>query len=51
LNDPECQPKEPVSVIEFHGTADQHLPYDGGVGDKSLTDVSFVSVKDTIDAG
>ena len=50
LNYPECQPKEPVSIIEFHGTADQHLPYDGGVGDKSLTDVSFVSVKDTIDA-
>ena len=50
LNYPECQPKEPVSIIEFHGTADQHLPYAGGVGDKSLTDVSFVSVKDTIAA-
>lgn len=50
LNYPECQPKEPVSIIEFHGTADQYLPYNGGVGDKSLTDVSFVSVKDTIDA-
>ncbi len=50
LNDPECQPKEPVSVIEFHGTADQHLPYNGGIGDKSLANVPFVSVKDTIDA-
>ena len=50
LNDPQCSPKEPISVIEFHGTADQHLPYNGGIGDKSLADVSFVSVKDTIDA-
>src|SRR6202142_2908971 len=50
LNDPQCAPKEPVSVIEFHGRADQHLPYDGGIGDKSLADLSFVSVKDTIDA-
>jgi len=44
-----CNPKEPVSVIHFHGTDDQHLPYDGGVGDKSLAGVPFVSVKDSID--
>ncbi|HUH97315.1 MAG TPA: PHB depolymerase family esterase [Anaerolineales bacterium] len=49
LNYPGCQPEEGVSIIEFHGTADQHLPYDGGIGDRSLADVSFASVKDTID--
>ncbi len=49
LNDPECQPKEPVSVIEFHGTADQHIPYNGGIGDQSLAGVPFASVKDSID--
>ncbi len=49
LNYPRCQPRELVSIIEFHGTADQHLPYNGGVGDKSWADVSFVSVKETID--
>jgi len=49
LNDPDCHPKAPVSIIEFHGTADQHVPYDGGNGDKSLTNVAFVSVRDTID--
>ncbi len=49
LNDSPCEPKEPVSVIHFHGTADEHVPYNGGVGDESLTDVPFTSVKDSID--
>lgn len=26
----DCRPTEPVSVIAFHGTADQHVPYQGG---------------------
>lgn len=43
-----CQPSEAVSVIHFHGTADEHLPYDGGVGSKSITGVSYVSVSDTL---
>lgn len=25
-----CQPSEPVSVLEIHGTADEVVPYDGG---------------------
>ena len=49
LNYPQCNPKEPVSVIHFHGTADQHVPYNGGMGDKSLAGVPFASVKDSID--
>src|SRR5258706_5854499 len=43
-----CEPKEPVSVIHFHGTSDQHVPYAGGVGDASLTDVDFASVQDSL---
>ena len=27
-----CEPNQPVSVIHFHGTDDQHLPYAGGIG-------------------
>ena len=27
----ECNPSQPVSVIAFHGTADRHVLYDGGV--------------------
>lgn len=26
----ECKPAQPVAVIAFHGTADQHVLYDGG---------------------
>lgn len=43
-----CEPKEPVSVIHFHGTNDNHLPYSGGVGSASLTGVNYTSVRDTI---
>lgn len=43
-----CTPTEPVSVIHFHGTDDQHILYDGGYGPKSLVDVNFTSVKDSV---
>lgn len=39
----------PVSVIHFHGTADENAPYEGGVGDKSISDVGFASVRQTIE--
>jgi polyhydroxybutyrate depolymerase len=48
LNLPSCSPAEPISVIEFHGKADQHVPYDGGSGSQSLVDVDFASVADSI---
>lgn len=28
----ECRPSRPMPVIIFHGTADRHVPYDGGPG-------------------
>lgn len=31
-----CKPSGPIAVILFHGTADEHVPYDGGRGTKSL---------------
>jgi polyhydroxybutyrate depolymerase len=44
LNFSPCNPSQPMSVIEFHGTADQHIPYEGGKGPESLVDVDFASV-------
>jgi polyhydroxybutyrate depolymerase len=35
-----CEPNAPVSVIIFHGTADNNVPYDGGVGKKALVRLS-----------
>jgi polyhydroxybutyrate depolymerase len=32
----DCNPSRPVSVLIIHGTADQNLPYNGGVGAKAL---------------
>jgi polyhydroxybutyrate depolymerase len=48
LNFTPCNPADYVSVIEFHGTGDQNLPYDGGVGSESLVDVDYASVQDSI---
>jgi polyhydroxybutyrate depolymerase len=49
LNFSPCIPSEPVSVLMFHGTADQHLPYNGGVGPESLVGVDFASVQESVD--
>jgi polyhydroxybutyrate depolymerase len=43
-----CQPGRPVSVIHFHGTADQFAPYKGGKGDKSVSQTDFYSVDHSI---
>jgi polyhydroxybutyrate depolymerase len=32
----DCHPSRPVSVLIIHGTADENLPYNGGVGRKAL---------------
>jgi len=48
LNFSPCQPSRTISVIEFHGTADQHIPYTGGLGPKSLVNVNFASVPASI---
>lgn len=48
LNFSPCQPSQSISVIEFHGTADKHIPYDGGYGPESLVNVDFASVRETV---
>lgn len=48
LNFAPCNPAQPISVIEFHGTADQHILYEGGFGPDSLVDVDFASVADSV---
>ena len=42
-----CSPKRPVSVIHFHGTADEHAPFKGGKG-KGLSGTNFYSVDHSI---
>jgi polyhydroxybutyrate depolymerase len=49
LNFSPCNPTEIVSVIDFHGTDDQHIPYTGGFGPESLVDVDFASVHESVD--
>jgi polyhydroxybutyrate depolymerase len=40
-----CTPLQPVSVIHFHGTADQIIPYEGGPGAKSLAGINFIGAR------
>jgi len=49
LNYFDCQPAVPIAILEFHGTADQSVPYDGGMGQKSLAQINFTSVSYSID--
>ena len=43
-----CGPKRPVSVMHFHGTADEFAPYKGGKGSKPLSGTQFYSVEHSI---
>jgi polyhydroxybutyrate depolymerase len=45
-----CSPKRAVSVMHFHGTADEFAPFNGGRGAKSLPTINFYSVDHSIQA-
>jgi len=49
LNFAPCEPSEPISVIIFHGTDDQHVLYHGGAGPESFVGVDFASVQETVE--
>jgi polyhydroxybutyrate depolymerase len=37
----DCRPDRPVSILHFHGTADEFAPYAGGRGPKSMIATEF----------
>ncbi|MBI3769057.1 MAG: hypothetical protein HY271_11280 [Deltaproteobacteria bacterium] len=43
-------PSRPVSIMHFHGTADEFAPFAGGSGRKSLSSIHFHSVAESIAA-
>ncbi|MBI1815192.1 MAG: hypothetical protein HYR72_09455 [Deltaproteobacteria bacterium] len=43
-----CTPARPVPILHIHGTGDQNVPYDGGLG-CGPAGVPFASMPDTID--
>jgi polyhydroxybutyrate depolymerase len=45
-----CQPQRPLSVLHFHGTQDEYVPFTGGKGSKSITGVDHHSVEHSIRA-
>lgn len=44
----ECHPKRAVPVIHFHGTDDKFAPFQGGRGERSLSQTNFLSVEHSI---
>lgn len=43
-----CNSDTEVSLIIFNSLNDQHIPYDGGVGEESLVDVDYLPVETTV---
>jgi polyhydroxybutyrate depolymerase len=44
------RPKRPVSVLHFHGTSDEFVPFAGGRGERSIFGTDYRPVEDTIRA-
>ncbi len=43
-----CEPRFPVSLLHIHGTADRHVPIEGGVGAKSIVKIPYPPVERSI---
>jgi polyhydroxybutyrate depolymerase len=43
-----CQPKRPVSVLHFHGTQDEYVPFQGGIGKRSILGTKVRPVEHSI---
>lgn len=44
-----CSPARPVAVMQTHGTADGHVPWEGGEGCGPTVGVDFTSVPETLE--
>lgn len=43
----DCAPSGPISLLHLHGTADTHVPLDGGVGEDSLVGIDFPGAEES----
>jgi polyhydroxybutyrate depolymerase len=43
-----CAPKAPISVLHIHARDDDHVPFEGGTGVKSLQKIEYVAVADSV---
>ena len=49
MGNPTCGPSRPVPVLHMHGTADQFVRWEGGVGPRSRSKLDFHPVEHAID--
>lgn len=45
-----CSPSRPVSIVHFHGTDDQFVPFEGGVGEQTPVKIAHLSVEHAVTA-
>src|SRR5690606_9573920 len=43
-----CNPKSEISIIAFNSVDDEHIPYNGGIGEESLVDIEKLPVEKVI---
>lgn len=48
FDDVVCEPSDEVSMIIFNSVDDQYVPYNGGIGEKSITEVEKMAVDDVV---
>jgi polyhydroxybutyrate depolymerase len=48
MSSEQCDPQRPVSVLHFHGTQDEYVPFAGGKGPRSITGLHHLSVEQSI---
>ncbi len=45
-----CHPTRLVSILHIHGTADDNVPFSGGIGPRSITRVDYQSVPSSVES-
>jgi len=48
LEIPDCSPSAPVDLLAIHGDSDKNHPIEGGEGTRSIANVAFVSMADSM---
>jgi len=49
FEDADCNPSNELSIIIFNSIDDQNIPYEGGIGERSLVKVNKMSIEKVVD--
>lgn len=49
VRDDQCSPEQSLAILHIHGSGDQHVPFAGGTGSRTVSGLSYRSVPSSID--